>query len=141
MFQTRVAEFHNLLAPNRCFLFEEELLCVIRAESDSARKTEEESYGKTYYADFTDTSGTRRRLSLQTTNLKVAQLKYAEIIHKRNTIKEKMVVDLEWDAFKIRLFKFMLAERSKSTITWTKLAIQHLEEIQKPQLLRDVPLY
>ena len=95
-------------------------------------------YGKTYYADFTDTSGTRRRVSLQTTNLKVAQLKYAEIIHKRNTIKEKMVVDLEWDAFKIRLFKFMLAERSKSTITWTKLAIQHLEEVQKPRLLRDV---
>lgn len=43
-------------------------------------------YGKTYYADYIDANGVRRRVSLQTTNLKAAQLKYGEILHRRNAI-------------------------------------------------------
>lgn len=95
-------------------------------------------FGDIYYADYRDTRGIRRRISLETTNLVVAQKKYADLIHKRNTINEKHIVDMNWEDYKARLFKFMAAERSKSTITWTKLAIKHLEEVQIPRLLRDV---
>lgn len=45
---------------------------------------------------------------------------------------------MEWDVFKDRLFRFMSAERSESTIRWTKLAIKHLEDFKAPRLLRDV---
>ena len=95
-------------------------------------------YGKTYYADFTDANGHRRRVSLQTTNLKVAQLKYGEIIHRRNTVKEKVVVDISWQAFKDRLYKFMKAERSENTTRRTRIAIEHLEAVQMPKNLADV---
>ena len=36
-----------------------------------------------FYAHFYDNNGVRRRLSLQTTNLRIARLKYAEIIKER----------------------------------------------------------
>lgn len=45
---------------------------------------------------------------------------------------------MEWDVFKDRLFRFMSAERSESTIRWSKLAIKHLEDFKAPRLLRDV---
>lgn len=95
-------------------------------------------YGKTYYADFTDATGKRRRVSLQTTNLKMAQLKYGEIIHRRNSVKEKVVVDISWDTFKDKLYKFMSAERSPNTIRRTRIAIEHLESVRKPKVLSDV---
>lgn len=94
-------------------------------------------FGDVYYADYRDTRGVRRRISLETTNLRMAQLKYADIIHKRNAVNEKHIVDITWDVYKVKLFKFMAAERSKSTITWTKLAIKHLEDVRRPHLLRD----
>ena len=59
-------------------------------------------------------------------------------MHKRNAVNEKHIVDIEWDVFKEKLFKFMETERAKSTIAWTKLAIKHLEDVQKPRLLRDI---
>lgn len=95
-------------------------------------------FGDVYYADYRDTRGIRRRISLETTNLHVAKLKYADLIHKRNTINESHIVDIDWPSFKEKLFKFMAAERSKNTIIWTKLAIKHLEEVCRPRLLRDV---
>ena len=95
-------------------------------------------YGKTYYADFTDSQGKRRRVSLQTTNLKIAQLKYGEIIHRRNTVNEKVVVEVTWQAFKDRLYKFMSVERAQNTIHRTRIAIEHLESIQMPRKLLDV---
>lgn len=95
-------------------------------------------FGDIYYADYRNTRGRRIRVSLETTNLRVAQLKYADLIHKRNIVSEQHIVDIEWDMFKVKLFKFMAAERSKNTITWTKLAIKHLEKLQRPRLLRDV---
>lgn len=95
-------------------------------------------FGDIYYADYRNTRGRRIRVSLETTNLRVAQLKYADLIHKRNIVNEQHIVDIEWEMFKVKLFKFMAAERSKNTATWTKLAIKHLEELQHPRLLRDV---
>ena len=95
-------------------------------------------YGKTYYADFTDTRGKRHRVSLQTTNLKIAQLKYGEIIHRRNLVKEKLPVEISWEIFKERLFQFMNRERAQNTIQRTKIAIEHLENLHKPQQLSDI---
>ena len=91
-----------------------------------------------YYADFRVPNGKRSRTSLQTTNLRVAKDKYAEIVSRRKKAKENLVVDMEWDAFKDRLFRFMSAERSESTIRWTKLAITHMEAFNTPRMLRDV---
>lgn len=95
-------------------------------------------FGEIYYADYRDASGSRRRISLETTNLRVAQQKYAHLINTRDTINEKHVVDIDWESFKEKLFSFMAAERAKATITWTKLAIKHLEEVRRPKLLRDI---
>ena len=95
-------------------------------------------YGKTYYADFTDTRGKRHRVSLQTTNLKIAQLKYGEIIHRRNSVKEQVSVDITWDSFKDKLYQFMKRERAENTIERTKIAIGHLENVHKPECLSDV---
>ena len=95
-------------------------------------------YGKTYYADYTDANGVRRRVSLQTTNLKTAQLKYGEILHRRNAIKEKVVVNISWDTFKDKLYKFMSVERAPNTTRRTRIAIEHLEAIRKPKVLSDV---
>ena len=91
-----------------------------------------------YYADFRVPNGKRSRTSLQTTNLRVAKDKYAEIVSRRKKAKENLVVDMEWDAFKDRLFRFMSAERSANTIEWTKLAIKHMEDFNAPRMLRDV---
>lgn len=92
----------------------------------------------TYYADFRVPNGKRSRVSLQTTNLRVAKDKYAELVSRRKKAKENVVGDMEWDAFKDRLFRFMSAERSESTIRWTKLAIKHMEDFNTPRMLRDV---
>ena len=35
-------------------------------------------FGEIYYADYRDTRGIRRRISLETTNLAIAQKKYAD---------------------------------------------------------------
>lgn len=91
-----------------------------------------------YYADFRVPNGKRSRISLQTTNLRVAKDKYAELVSRRKKAKENLIVDMEWDAFKDRLFRFMSAERSESTIRWTKLAIKRMEDFNTPRLLRDV---
>lgn len=91
-----------------------------------------------YYADFRVPNGKRSRISLQTTNLRVAQEKYADLVSRRKKAKENVVVDMQWDAFKDRLFRYMSAERSKSTLGWAKLAIKHLEDFNTPRMLRDV---
>jgi len=91
-----------------------------------------------YYADFRTPKGKRARISLQTTNSRVAKDKYAELVSRRKKAKENIIVDMEWDAFKDRLFRFMSAERSESTIRWTKLAIKHMEDFNTPRHLRDV---
>ena len=91
-----------------------------------------------YYADFRVPNGKRSKISLQTTNLRVAQEKYADLVSRRKKAKENVVVDIQWDAFKDRLFRYMSAEKSKSTIGWTKRAIKHLEDFNAPRMLRDV---
>ncbi len=91
-----------------------------------------------YYADFRVPNGKRSRISLQTTNLRVAKDKYAELVSRRKKAKENIIVDMEWNAFKDRLFRYMSAERAKSTIGWTKRAIKHMEDFNTPRMLRDV---
>ncbi len=95
-------------------------------------------FGGTYYADFRELNGKRKRISLQTTNLRVAQDKYAEIVRRRKAAREKIVVDIDWDVFKDKVFRFMAAERAKNTIKWTQLAIKHLEDFNTPHKLSDV---
>lgn len=95
-------------------------------------------HGENYYADYRDSNGRRKRISLQTTNARVAQLKYADLIHKRNTINERQVVDIEWNAYKEKLNTFMAAERSENTIEWNRIAIKRLEAVKTPRLLRDI---
>jgi integrase len=94
--------------------------------------------GETYYADFRDSRGRRKRISLQTSNIRAAQLKYADIIAKRNALNERHIVEIDWKTFKEKLAVFMQAERAANTITWTKLAIKHLEEVRMPRALSDV---
>ena len=95
-------------------------------------------FGGTYYADFREPNGKRKRISLQTTNLRVASDKYAELVRRRKAAREKIVVDMDWDVFKDKVFRFMSAERSTNTITWTKLAIKHLEDFNTPRKLAEV---
>ena len=117
------------------FLAKRLKLCEEKRENRMAIK---QLYGKTYYADFTDANGRRRRVSLQTTNLKVAQLKYGEILHRRNSVKEKIVVEIPWDTFKDKLYQFMKRERAENTIQRTRIAIGYLEDLQKPKQLSDI---
>lgn len=46
-------------------------------------------YG-TYYADFREPNGKRKRISLQTTNLRVANEKYAVLVSRRKKAKENL---------------------------------------------------
>ena len=86
--------------------------------------------GPYYYADFYDFNGVRRRISLQTENKQVALLKYQEFIRRRNAVKERFPVNITWQAFKDKLLYHMSVERSRNTVTHTKLAIRYLEEIK-----------
>ena len=94
--------------------------------------------GPYYYADFYDFNGVRRRISLQTENKQVALLKYQEFIRRRNAVKERFPINITWQAFKDKLLYHMSVERSRNTVTHTKLAIRYLEEIKKPRYLQDV---
>lgn len=94
--------------------------------------------GPYYYADYHDFNGVRRRISLQTENKQVALLKYQELIRRRNAVKERFPVNITWQAFKDKLLYHMSVERSRNTVTHTKLAIRYLEEIKKPRHLQDV---
>lgn len=91
-----------------------------------------------YYADYHDAAGRRRRFSLQTKNLRVAQLKYEELIRRRDAIKERMPVNITWDAFKGKLFLYLERERSHNTVTRMRLAIRQLEKVFKPYFLHDI---
>jgi len=95
-------------------------------------------HGDVYYADYHDAFGRRRRVSLQTTNLRAAQLKYAELLNRRNTLTEQIVKEVTWEGFKDRLFKFMALERAKNTIERTQIAIRYLEEVAKPRYLHEI---
>ncbi len=68
------------------------------------RKTTKSPY---YYAEYRDVSGIRRCVSLQTKNMRVARMKYDEIIRRRNAIKEKIHIHITWQTFKDKLFYFM----------------------------------
>ncbi len=94
--------------------------------------------GPYYYADYYDFNGVRRRISLQTENKQVALLKYQEFIRRRNAVKERFPINITWQAFKDKLLYHMSVERSRNTVTHTKLAIRYLEEIKKPRYLQDV---
>lgn len=91
-----------------------------------------------YYADYYDFNGVRRCLSLQTENKQVALLKYQELIRRRDAVKERFPVNITWQAFKDKLLYQMSVEKSRNTVTHTKLAIRYLEEIQKPRHLQDI---
>ena len=92
----------------------------------------------TYYADYYDLAGIRRLVSLQTENKQVALLKYQEIIRRRNAVKERMPINITWQAFKDKLIHLMSVEKSRNTVTHTTLAIRYLEELKKPRHLQDV---
>lgn len=94
--------------------------------------------GPYYYADYHDIGGIRRRISLQTTDLQHAQLKYKEIIRRRNALKEKMPVNITWDTFKDKLFIHLKHERAHSALRRHRLAIWYVEKIIKPRFLADV---
>ena len=94
--------------------------------------------GPYYYADYYDFNGVRRRISLQTENKLIAKLKYKELIQRRNAVKERFPVNITWQAFKDKLLHQMSVEKSRNTVTHTKLAIRYLEEIKKPRHLQDV---
>lgn len=91
-----------------------------------------------YYAEYRDASGIRRCVSLQTKNMRVARMKYDEIIRRRNAIKEKIHIHITWQTFKDKLFYFMSVERSRYTINHMKLAIRYFEEVKKPRFLQDI---
>ena len=85
-----------------------------------------------FYAHFYDNNGVRRRLSLQTTNLRIARLKYAEIIRRRDRVKNACRTHIKWELFKKKLFAFMSVDKARNTVNRAKLAIRYLEEIKKP---------
>ncbi|MBP5403547.1 MAG: site-specific integrase [Elusimicrobiaceae bacterium] len=91
-----------------------------------------------FYAHFYDNNGVRRRLSLQTTNLRIARLKYAEIIRRRDRVKNACRTHIKWELFKKKLFAFMSVDKARNTVNRAKLAIRYLEEIKKPHFLHDV---
>ena len=91
-----------------------------------------------YYADYHDIAGVRRHISLQTKNMRIARMKYAEIIRRRNAVKERIHIRITWQTFKDKLILFMSTERARNTTNRMKLAIRYLEEIKKPWFLQDV---
>ena len=94
--------------------------------------------GGLYCADFLDAMGKRRRYSLQTKDFTIAQLKYKELIRRRDALKEKIPARIAWDIFKERILIFMKLERNRNTVNRTKLAFRHLESIYEPRFLHDV---
>ena len=95
-------------------------------------------HGNIYYADYHDALGHRHRISLQTSKLRIAKLKYSKLIERRNALKEKIVVEMTWEHFKDRLFQFMALERAKNTIKRTHIAIRYLEEVDCPKFLHEI---
>lgn len=95
-------------------------------------------FGKIYYADYHDAAGVRRRISLQTQNKLVAQQKFEELLRRRAAIKERIVIHISWDNFKEKLYHYMKMEKNRNTISRTRLAIKHLEDVHKPRFLQDV---
>lgn len=95
-------------------------------------------HGDVYYADYRDAFGRRRRVSLQTSNIRVAELKYMELLNKRNSLTEQIVKEIKWDDFKDRLFQFMALERAKNTTERTRIAIKYLEEVDRPRYLHEI---
>ena len=81
--------------------------------------------GTTYYADYRDVTGKRRRISLQTQNKLVANLKYEEIIRRRDAVKEKIQVHISWKTFKDKLLSSISVEKADNTVLRTKLAIRY----------------
>lgn len=91
-----------------------------------------------YYADYYDFDWVKRRISLQTENKQVALLKYQELIRRRNAVKEKISVNITWDAFKAKLLYHMSIDKARNTCKPIKLTIPYLEEIKKPLFLQDI---
>lgn len=94
--------------------------------------------GKYYYADYYDATGVHKRISLQTTDLRVAKLKYKEILRRRDNVTEVMPINITWEAFKDKLMIFITRERAPSALRRHRLAIRYVEAIINPHSLSDI---
>ena len=93
---------------------------------------------KLYYADYVDAFGHRRRLSLDTPNKRVAEMKFAEMLRRENLIKQTGVPNMSWEQFKQKFFAFINLERAPSTVARYKLAIRYLEELHSFTYLHEI---
>ena len=96
-------------------------------------------FGEIFYADYSDAFGVRRRISLQTKDFDKAQLKFEELLRRKDAIRGNGKFGItSWEDFKTRLYHFMKADKNRNTVNRTFRAIKHLEEVKKPRFLHDV---
>ena len=95
-------------------------------------------YNDTYYADYRESNGARRRVSLQTQDLQEAQAKYEAIIQKRDAEKKLKGDSMYWTDFKDKVLAHLATARSTNTVTRTKIAARYLEDVIHPFKVCDV---
>ena len=95
-------------------------------------------YNDTYYADYRESNGARRRVSLQTQDLQEAQAKYEAIIQKRDAEKKLKDDSMYWTDFKDKVLEHLASARSANTVKRTEIAARYLEGVIRPFKVCDV---
>ena len=94
--------------------------------------------GKIYYTNYRDADSFRSHISLHTKNKIVAQRRFKDLLHQKAVIRERIVINITWDDFKIKLYHYMKKKDNDYTFARFKRAIRYLEDAYKPHFLRDV---
>lgn len=95
-------------------------------------------YNNTYYADYRESNGARRRVSLETQDLQEAQAKYEAIIQKRDAEKKLKDDSMYWTDFKDKVLEHLASARSANTVKRTEIAARYLEGVIRPFKVCDV---
>ena len=95
-------------------------------------------YNDIYYADYRESNGARRRVSLETQYLQEAQAKYETTIHKRDAEKKHKDDSMYWTDFKDKVLEHLATARSANTVKRTEIAVRYLEGVIRPFKVCDV---
>lgn len=91
-----------------------------------------------YYANFFDTNGKRQRISLQTKDKRVAEIKFADIRRRQTALKQGVYVNITWDIFKEKMLSFLKLERKSGTVKHYNIAFAYCEKHLRPKYLSDI---
>jgi integrase len=92
-----------------------------------------------YYANYFNERGTRCRPSLHTKDKRIAEIKFAELRQKTNTIKNiSYTPNLTFKDFLLKFDSFIKTEKAKNTQDKYHIAIKYLEEVKRINYLSDI---